>query len=112
MKRTILLFVSALWASPGLGASPDELLSAYAAQAGQADPGFAGFSADRGKAFYFSGHRVEDGSELSCASCHHEDPRRAMLDEWHRDAHGSGGSGSPGAGSSSGSGEGQPPAGG
>ena len=43
---------------------------------------------------------------------HHEDPRRAMLDEWHREAHGSSGSGSSGAGSSSGSGEGQPPAGG
>ena len=42
----------------------------------------------------------------------HEDPRRAMLDEWHREAHGSSGLGSSGAGSSSGSGEGQPPAGG
>jgi hypothetical protein len=79
MKRAILLFVSALWVLPGLGASPEELLSAYSARAGQADPGFAGFSADRGKAFYFSGHRVEDGSELSCASCHHEDPRREQF---------------------------------
>src|SRR5258708_13784338 len=43
MKRAILLFVSALWVLPGLGASPEELLSAYAAQAGQADLGFAGF---------------------------------------------------------------------
>jgi len=62
MKRGILLLVLALWASPGLGASPEELLSAYAAMAGQTDPAFAGFSADRGKAFYFSGHRIEDGS--------------------------------------------------
>ncbi len=79
MKRGILLLVLALWVSPGLGAGPEELLSAYAAMAGQADPGFAGFSADRGKAFYFSGHRIEDGSELSCASCHHEDPRREQF---------------------------------
>lgn len=79
MKRGIVLLVFALQVSPGLGASPEELLSAYAAQAGQAGPGFAGFSADRGKAFYFSGHRIEDGSELSCASCHHEDPRREQF---------------------------------
>lgn len=31
----------------------------------------------------------------------HDDPRRAMLDEWHREAHGSGGSDTPASGSSS-----------
>ena len=41
------------------------------------------------------------------------DPRRAMLDEWHRDAHGSGSTtGAAGSGGSGGSGEGQAPTGG
>jgi cytochrome c553 len=79
MKRAILFLVVVLSTSPGLCASPEELLLAYAAKAGQADSGFIGFSADRGKAFYFSGHRLEDGSELSCSSCHHEDPRREQF---------------------------------
>ncbi|HWH49508.1 MAG TPA: DUF1924 domain-containing protein [Burkholderiales bacterium] len=79
IKPVIAILAFALWSSPGMGATPEELLSAYAALAGQADPGFTGFSGERGKAFYFSGHRVEDGSELSCASCHHEDPRREQF---------------------------------
>jgi len=79
MTRGILLVVFTLWALPGAGTSPEELLTAYAAKAVQADPGFTGFSADRGKSLYFSSHRLDDGSELSCASCHHEDPRREQF---------------------------------
>ena len=79
MKPGILLLVFTIWAPPVLGASPEDLLLAYAALAGQADSAFDGFSAERGKTFYFSGHRIEDGTELSCASCHHEDPRREQF---------------------------------
>jgi hypothetical protein len=42
-------------------------------------------------------------------SGHHEDPRRAMLDEWHRDAHGSGGSAPSGSPASGVPGQGQGP---
>jgi hypothetical protein len=75
MKRLLLLgFI--LWSACGWAAGPNDLLAAYAEQAREAEPGFSGFSAERGQAFYFSQHRIEDGSRQSCASCHHEDPRK------------------------------------
>jgi len=42
-------------------------------------------------------------------SGHHDDPRRAMLDEWHRDAHGPSGSGPSGGAGSGVAGQGQGP---
>ena len=72
--RMILLL--AVLALPSYAADPDSLLAAYAEQARRADPAFAGFSAARGQAFYLAPHKVDDGSELSCASCHHADPRK------------------------------------
>ena len=75
MTRLVLLgFI--LWSACGWAAGPNDLLATYAAQAREVEPGFSGFSAERGRAFYFAQHRVEDGSELSCASCHHDDPRK------------------------------------
>jgi len=75
MKR-LMLCLALLWAALGLAASPEYLLSVYAEQARMTDAAFAGFSAERGKAFYFTARRVDDGSQLSCASCHHDDPRK------------------------------------
>ena len=43
-------------------------------------------------------------------SGHHDDPRRAMLDEWHREAHGPSGSGPSGGAGSGVAGQGQGPA--
>ena len=75
MTRLVLLgFI--LWSACGWAADPNDLLAVYAEQAGEAQPGFNGFSAERGRAFYFTKHRIKDGSQLSCASCHHEDPRK------------------------------------
>jgi hypothetical protein len=76
MRRIAALLLCAVLASHCLAGDPGALLSAYAELAKQSDPAFSGFSAARGQAFYFAKHKVEDGSELSCASCHHEDPRR------------------------------------
>lgn len=53
----------------------DQLLAGYAEQARQADPGFAGFSAERGKALYFR-EEQRDGKTMSCTSCHTSDPRQ------------------------------------
>ena len=75
MRRLMLLGCIA-WSAWSWAAGPDDLLAAYAERARKANPGFSGFSAERGKAFYFAPHRVEDGSTLSCASCHHDDPRK------------------------------------
>ena len=75
MKRLVLFgFIS--WCAWGWAAGPNDLLAAYAEQAREADGTFSSFSAERGRAFYFALHRVEDGTQLSCASCHHDDPRK------------------------------------
>jgi hypothetical protein len=68
-----------MWSLAAAGAGPQEALQEYAAQAARADAGFSGFSAVRGEAFYFQEHRIVDGSSLSCASCHHRDPRREQF---------------------------------
>ena len=61
---------------PALAAAEHPLLPGYAAQARQADPAFAGFSAERGRALYFS-EAQREGTAMSCASCHTADPRQA-----------------------------------
>jgi len=75
----LLLIMCALLPGIAAAAGPSDFLSAYAEQAKQADPTFAGFSAERGREFYFRPHKIEDGSELSCSSCHHADPRRKTI---------------------------------
>ena len=78
MTRLVLLgFI--LWSACGWAADANELLAAYAEQAREVDPGFSGFSAERGRDFYFAKHRVAGGSQLSCASCHHDDPRKGTF---------------------------------
>lgn len=55
----------------------------YATQARQADPAFAGFSAERGKALYFA-EEQRDGKIMSCTTCHTADPRQAGKTPAHR----------------------------
>lgn len=69
--------------SAASAASPDDFLRLYTEQAKIADPGFAGFSAERGRELYMKGHPVEGEGLLSCSSCHHVDPTKAT--EAHRD---------------------------
>lgn len=57
--------------------SPQALLEVYRDLAAKADPGFRGFSAERGMAFYFRKHAGSTG-ERACASCHGPDPRKGM----------------------------------
>jgi hypothetical protein len=77
--RIWLLVISVLIAGISEATEPEDFLAAYAEQARLADPAFSGFSAERGRAFYHRTHTLDDGSELSCASCHHADPRRATV---------------------------------
>jgi hypothetical protein len=53
--------------------APTEILSAVKDEAMSSTPSFQGFSAERGERFYRQTH----GKELSCASCHTEDPAAA-----------------------------------
>ena len=77
--RIVLLMFGLFQAALAMATEPEDFLAAYAAQAQQADAGFKGFSAERGRDFYFLKHKVDDGLELSCASCHHADPRKGTI---------------------------------
>ena len=54
----------------------DAILADLARQARAADPSFAGFSAERGEAFYRQVHPVADLKTNACTSCHGNDPKR------------------------------------
>lgn len=54
----------------------DKILADYAAAARAADPAFAGFSAERGRAIYLDPHQANAETQ-ACATCHTSDPRRA-----------------------------------
>jgi hypothetical protein len=52
----------------------DSILAAFMAQAKQTDPTFSGFSADRGRAFWFEVHTEGKIETPSCTTCHTKDP--------------------------------------
>src|SRR5512135_2794659 len=69
--RTFAVVAAALFAAVAAHAqTPTDIATAYEAAARQASPGFAGFSAERGKSFFRSTH----GGEWSCSSCHTDNP--------------------------------------
>lgn len=59
-------------------ATPTEVLARYEQLARDTDPGFAGFSPERGRAFYFDKHPMRGLGDVSCASCHLDDPRQGF----------------------------------
>lgn len=59
------------------GAAQDGILAETAAHARAADPGFAGFSAERGRAFWSAQHQGGKDQTPSCATCHDQTPREA-----------------------------------
>lgn len=66
----VLLVVMGLMSQPVLAETPVEVLAEIKNAAKQADPAFKEFSAARGEKFFMQTH----GNELSCASCHTENP--------------------------------------
>lgn len=69
----ILLPVAALAAN----GARDALLADYAAQSKQANPAFAGFSAQRGETLFRTKWAKGDERTPSCTACHTDDPRNA-----------------------------------
>jgi hypothetical protein len=61
----------AAWANP----ARDAILAQLAAQAKQADPSFAGFSAQAGDAFWHATHAGGKPDTPACITCHTHDPR-------------------------------------
>jgi hypothetical protein len=76
MIRIFNVFVLAFVAVTGLmslsasAQTPDQVLADIKTEAKNATPSFQGFSAERGASFFKQTH----GNELSCASCHTENP--------------------------------------
>jgi hypothetical protein len=74
--RAAIVVAAAFAAALSLGGAaraetPRDFAAQLAAEARRAQPGFAGFSAERGRRFYAARH----GGEWSCATCHGADPR-------------------------------------
>jgi hypothetical protein len=63
-------------AAPGAAADArrDAIIQGLLAEARKADPGFAGFSAARGEAFFRASHTGGKPDTPSCTSCHGQDP--------------------------------------
>ncbi|ADE11253.1 DUF1924 domain-containing protein [Sideroxydans lithotrophicus] len=76
MIRIIHVFLMVFVAVTGLmsisaaAQTPDQVLATIKAEAQTSSPSFRGFSAERGERFFKQTH----GNELSCASCHTENP--------------------------------------
>jgi len=72
MAAVIVIFATARTAS----ANParDAIMAAITAQAQAENPGFAGFSAERGKAFFLATHTGGKPETPSCTSCHGNSP--------------------------------------
>lgn len=64
-----VLFTQTAYAQPGVGTA---MLDGYRVTAKQEEAGFAGFSAQRGEQLFRSKH-----GEMSCASCHTDNPKNA-----------------------------------
>ena len=76
--RALLVALPLAAASPA-AADParDQILAALLAEAQAADPGFAGFSAERGAAFYAATQAGGKPDTPSCTTCHGAAPRDA-----------------------------------
>lgn len=77
MKLSLIAaLVAALAAGTALAASNPRaaLLDALAIQAAKETPGFAGFSAERGRALYLGPHAGGKAETNACAACHTPNP--------------------------------------
>ena len=77
LLRLPLLVAGIAIAATGVAAAApqrDAILAALAAGAKAADPAFAGFSAERGGAFWNADHTGGNAETPSCTSCHTKDP--------------------------------------
>ncbi|MBS0643839.1 MAG: DUF1924 domain-containing protein [Proteobacteria bacterium] len=75
--RTLLAVSAFLAATPALaGSAQHAVLARYAAEAKTADPGFTGFSAERGKALFHAKFATGKPDTPSCTTCHTENPKQ------------------------------------
>ena len=70
LGTVLIASAGAAWADP----ARDAILAQLAAEAKQADPGFSGFSAQRGAEFWATAHAGGKPDTPACISCHTRDP--------------------------------------
>jgi hypothetical protein len=70
MRHSILTLALLTACGSALAGTATDVQTTFATQAKQENSSFAGFSAERGKAFFTTVH----GSDWSCATCHSENP--------------------------------------
>lgn len=70
----IIMLLSFMAAVALANPARDAILAALAAEAKQVDPTFAGFSANRGDAFWQATHTGGKFETPSCTTCHTKDP--------------------------------------
>lgn len=74
MKKAAFVSFAACVLVGMASAGQQSVLDHYAAAATAADPGFGGFSANRGEAFFLAQANVNPDT-ASCSSCHTSNPR-------------------------------------
>lgn len=78
MRSFLALLLCFLVAHPARAWGPEEQLALYARLASDSDRDFAGFSPERGQAFFLVPRQGPNG-EHACASCHSPDPRETVF---------------------------------
>lgn len=74
-NRSLLALVAVLAAAPAIaGPAQNAVLDRYAAAAKAANPAFAGFSAERGRALFHASFTTGKPDTPSCTTCHTENP--------------------------------------
>lgn len=76
MKKSALVICAAFLLVGAASGAQKAILDHYAAEAQAADPGFAGFSTERGKAFFLAEININPDAP-SCHACHTADPKNA-----------------------------------
>ncbi|HEY7680209.1 MAG TPA: DUF1924 domain-containing protein [Terriglobia bacterium] len=76
LRTTLPVLLAMAWTGVQ-AAGPHELLQGYAIQAKKEDPAFKEFSASAGEKFYRASVKHSSGREISCATCHTDNPRNA-----------------------------------
>jgi cytochrome c peroxidase len=76
VKKLALIVCNVCLLAGMASAAQKAILDQYAAAAKADDPGFAGFSAERGKAFFLAQRNINPDTP-SCSSCHTSNPRNA-----------------------------------
>ena len=72
--RILTLFIVSLLSLNAHAATSQTLMNSYLAQAKQENPQFKEFSASRGEQFYHAKRAHSSGKQISCATCHTDNP--------------------------------------